>query len=212
MAFGQYKITEQFEKDICEYTGAPYCVAVDSCSNALFLSLTYAKQAQPDVTHVTIPKRTFPSVACEIIHVGLRPRFSGEGFNGLYMLSPFKIYDSALRFTTDMYRKGSFMCISFTGPRKRLKLSKGGAILTDDAEAVAWLRSARMSGRHEMPFMEDNIAFAGWNFYMLPEIAARGIALLREFYSEDGKPLPQEDVKLDYPDLSKMDAFRQYTV
>lgn len=65
-----------------------------------------------------------------------------------------------------------------------------------------------MSGRHEKPFMEDNIEFPGWNFYLLPELAARGLALLREFYDDNGKALAQEDVKLEYPDLSKMRAFR----
>ena len=209
MAFGQYKITEMFERDLADYTGAPYVVAVDSCSNALFLSLMYNKGISDNhPSHITIPKRTFPSVPCEIIHAGYKLKFDSDSFKGIYQLKPFDIYDSALRFTNNMYIKNSYMCISFTGPRKRLKLMKGGAILTDNKEAVNWFKSARMSGRHEKPFMDDIIEFAGWNYYLLPDIAARGIASMREFYDDKGNPLSNEDVLVEYPDLSKMPAFK----
>jgi len=43
MANGVYKITEDFEKSICDYTGAPYAVTLDNQSNGLFLSLYYEK-------------------------------------------------------------------------------------------------------------------------------------------------------------------------
>ena len=41
MANGIYKITEDFEKALADYTGAPYVVTVDNQSNALFLALMY---------------------------------------------------------------------------------------------------------------------------------------------------------------------------
>lgn len=40
-AQGEYKMTEMFEEEVAKYTGAPYAVAVDSCSNAIFLSLMW---------------------------------------------------------------------------------------------------------------------------------------------------------------------------
>ena len=43
MAQGVHKITEDFEKEIARYTGAPYVICVDNQSNALFLSLYYWK-------------------------------------------------------------------------------------------------------------------------------------------------------------------------
>jgi dTDP-4-amino-4,6-dideoxygalactose transaminase len=208
MAVGQYKITEDFEKAICDYTGAPFCVVVDSCSHAIFLSLYYELQYSGDKPDITIPKRTFPSVPCEIIHAGAKVIFGEETFKGIYNLAPTKVWDCALRFTVNMYKPDTHMCISFTGPRKLLKLIKGGAILTDDEEAVAWFKSARMSGRHEMPFMEDTIEVPGWNYYIMPELSARGLALIRDFYDEKGNPLPNEDVVLEYPDLSLMPAFK----
>ena len=43
MASGVYKITEEFEKALSDYTGAPYVVTLDNQSNGLFLSLYYEK-------------------------------------------------------------------------------------------------------------------------------------------------------------------------
>ena len=41
MANGVYKITEDFEKQLSDYTGAPYVITVDNMSNGLFLALYY---------------------------------------------------------------------------------------------------------------------------------------------------------------------------
>ena len=43
MANGVYRVTEEFEKSLCDYTGAPYAVTVDNQSNALFLALIVLK-------------------------------------------------------------------------------------------------------------------------------------------------------------------------
>ena len=59
---------------------------------------------------------------------------------GAYQLEPTKVWDSALRFTADMYKPGTHMCCSFTGPYKHFKLSKGGVILTDDPKAEKWFK------------------------------------------------------------------------
>ena len=41
MANGVYQITDDFEKELGKYTGAPYVVTLDNMSNALFLALYY---------------------------------------------------------------------------------------------------------------------------------------------------------------------------
>jgi dTDP-4-amino-4,6-dideoxygalactose transaminase len=41
MANGIYKITEDFEQKLAEYTGAKFAITVDNQSNALFLALMY---------------------------------------------------------------------------------------------------------------------------------------------------------------------------
>jgi len=49
MANGIYKITEDFERSLSDYTGAPYVVTVDNQSNALFLSLYYEKNIKNSI-------------------------------------------------------------------------------------------------------------------------------------------------------------------
>jgi len=208
MANGVYKITEDFEKALCDYTGAPYAVTVDNQSNALFLSMMFEDVKEKEIT---IPARTYPSVPCEIIHAGGKVKFKevkGKRIKGAYQLEPTNIWDSALRFTADMYIPGSHMCLSFTGPYKHFKLSKGGAILTDNLEAYHWFKRARYSGRRECSYHDDHFDMLGWNFYMMPEIATRGLLLMNQFYNTDGTKKHNADLELPYPDLSK---FKIYT-
>ncbi len=209
MAEGVYKITEEFEKKLSHYTGAPYVVALDNESNAIFLCLTYE---QIKGKEISIPSNTYPSVPCEIIHAGGKVNFiksSTDVLVGDYQLYPTKVWDSALRFTADMYKPGTHTCISFTGPYKHLKLGKGGAILTDDYEAFLWFKRARYSGRRECSYYDDHFDMLGWNFYMMPEIAARGLLLMNQFYNLDGTKIKNKDISHKYPDLSKFSIYKQ---
>ena len=207
MAVGVHKVTEDFEKELSKYTGAPYVVCVDNQSNALFLALMYEKVCGMEIE---IPCRTYPSVPCEIIHAGAKVKFKnveGTTLKGSYQLYPTKVWDSALSFTHNMYKPNTHMCLSFTGPYKHLKLSKGGAILTDDYEAYKWFKRARFSGRNECSYHEDNLDMIGWNFYLIPELSTRGLHLMTQFYKPDGTPKHNEDIELPYPDLSKFEVY-----
>jgi dTDP-4-amino-4,6-dideoxygalactose transaminase len=207
MAEGVHRITADFEEVLARYTGAKYTVAVDNQSNALFLSLKYEGIEGKEIA---IPSRTYPSVPCEIIRAGGIVKFSpskGKTLKGAYQLIGSKTWDSALRFTCGMYLPGTFMCISFTGPYKHLKLSKGGAILTDDHEAYLWFKRARFSGRRECSYHQDNFDMIGINCYMMPEIAARGLLLMSQFYDMNGIPKSNTDFELPYPDLSKFPVY-----
>jgi dTDP-4-amino-4,6-dideoxygalactose transaminase len=207
MANGVYKITEDFEKSISDYTGAPYVVTVDNQSNALFLALMFENVKDKEIT---IPSRTYPSVPCEIIHAGGKVKFrqvKGKTIKGAYQLEPTNVWDSALRFTADMYITGTHMCVSFTGPYKHMKLSKGGAILTDNLEAYHWFKRARYSGRRECSYHDDYFDMLGWNFYMMPELAARGLLMMNQFYNLDGTKKNNDDIELPYPDLSKFEIY-----
>jgi dTDP-4-amino-4,6-dideoxygalactose transaminase len=214
MANGIYKITEDFEKSLSDYTGAPYVVTVDNQSNALFLSLYYEKNIKKSINTdtITIPSRTYPSVPCEIIHAGLKVDFElveGKTITGAYNLVGSNVWDSALRFTADMYQQNTHMCVSFTGPYKHFKLSKGGAILTDSHEAYLWFKRARYSGRRECSYHDDNFDMLGWNFYMMPELATRGMLLMGQFYNIDGSKKQNQDLELPYPDLSKFEIYKK---
>lgn len=212
MAQGIYKVTEDFEKALCDYTGAKYCVTVDNQSNALFLCMMFNNVKG---LTISIPSRTYMSVPCEIIHAGAKVNFiesESETLTGAYKLDPTNIYDSALRFTADMYIPKSMMCLSFTGPYKHLKLSKGGAVLLDDERAYLWLKKARFSGRDELPYHQDNFdknPVIGWNMYLMPELSARGLLMMSQFYTPDGNKKHNPDITHPYPDLSKFNIYKQ---
>lgn len=212
MIFNPYEVTNNFERSLADYTGSAYAVCLDNMSNALFLALYYENHIKNSCDkNITIPSRTYPSVPCEIIHAGLKVKFKktqGKTLTGAYLLEGSNVWDSALRFTADMYIPKSHMCISFTGPYKHFKLSKGGAILTDNGEANRWFRRARYSGRRECSYHEDNFDMLGWNFYMMPELATRGLLLMNQFYNIDGSKKQNEDLTLPYPDLSKFKIYK----
>ena len=202
MAEGIYKITEDFEWRIADYTNAKYAIAVDCCSNAIFLSLAYLGIKNQEIE---IPSRTYMSVPCTVINAGNYVKFKpteGTTLKGEYQLGNTPVWDSALRFTSNMYVPGRFQCLSFSGPNKILKLSKGGMILTDDEEAYRWFKKARFSGRNEQPYHTDTFTQLGWNMYLLPELATRGLLLM------DGISPYNEDRELPYPDLSQFDVYR----
>ena len=212
MANGIYKVTEEFEEKLADYTGARFAVTLDNMSNGLFLSLYYEHVVMNRTADtITIPNRTYPSVPCEIIHAGLKVDFwkvKGKTIKGAYQMEGSNVWDSALTITADMYKPNTHMCVSFTGPYKHFKLSKGGAILTDDYDAYNWFKRARYSGRRAVSYHEDNLDMLGWNFYMMPELAARGLLLMGQFYEVGtGKKKVNEDLELSYPDLSKFEIY-----
>jgi hypothetical protein len=214
MAQEPFLVTELFEQKICNYTNAPYAVAVDNLSSAIYLCLMYEKEfgkIDPAVTKISIPNRTYPSVPCEIINAGFMVEFrqtDSEYLEGLYMLYPTNIIDSALIFTADMYVPEYTMCLSFSGAYKHLKLGKGGCILTDNEHQYEWLKKARNSGRSEVSYHDDNFEMVGKNSYLLPEISARGLVLMGQFYNPDGSKISNPPLRIKYPDLSK---FKVYT-
>ena len=183
-----FEVVRQFERRIAEYAGSKYAVAVDSCTNALFLSCMYLNIKGQEVT---LPKRTYVSVPQSVIHAGGKVKFKDINWKGTYKLEPFPIVDGAKRFTKDMYEKDTLHCLSFH-MKKILDIGRGGAILTDD-------------GRHEVPLHHDEFKILGWNMYMTPEQAGRGLWKMMGLpeYNKDQSETPP------YPDLSKYTIFTE---
>jgi len=198
MLHNPYKIVQMFEEEAAHYTGAPLAVSTDSCTDALLLCCEYLK-----VKKVTIPARTYLSVPQSIIHAGGTVEFEDVEWKGIYRLRPYPIYDAAKRFTSDMYIPGSYMCLSFH-IKKHLKIGKGGMILTDDPEAYRWFKRQRYEGRSEVKYHDDDIISNGWNAYMTPEQAARGLMLMQNY------PQHNEDIPEDppYRDLREFEMFK----
>ena len=121
------------------------------------------------------------SVPQTILQAGANLEFEDLDWEGIYQLKPLPIYDSAKRLTSGMYKNGSYMCLSFHH-KKHLKIGKGGMILTDDKEAVDRIKKLRYEGRTiGLPYHKDPINEGGWNMYITPEQAARGLVLLSDF-------------------------------
>ena len=199
-----YSVVRMFEEEVANYTRAPYAVAVDSCTNALFLCCKYLK-----VQEVCIPSKTYLSVPQSIIHAGGQVVFDHlrNDWKGIYQLEPYPIFDAAKRFTSKMYIPNTYMCLSFH-IKKHLKIGKGGMILTDNPEAVEWLKTARYEGRHEVLYHQDDITELGWNMYMTPQQAAQGLAVMQNL------PLHNSDQgELNgYRDLTEFTVFKNNKV
>lgn len=214
-----HQVTKDFERQLCTYTGAPFAVAVNSCTMALLLAVAYHcnNPHRMGPAEVNIPKRTYVSVPMSIIHAGSRPTFRDEDWSGAYQLRPLPVWDSARWFSGGMYQKlqqwdewrqeahagGPMICVSFHAS-KTLGLEQGGAILHDDAEADAWLRRARFDGRTDgVAPKDDRFDMVGWHCYLNPSTAAQGILKLHSLPHLNA-PLPNDP----YPDLSEMEVFR----
>lgn len=230
-----HKITAEFESEIARYTGAPYCVCVDNESNALSMALTYVGVRDKEITipsntypsvaceiilaggkvkfnknHKKLRQLNKEEKEC-YINASLKEKFLFDPneirvLTGEYRLAPTNIWDSALRFSADMFRPGQLQCLSFTGQWKILKTVKGGAILTDSKEAYEWFKRFRFSGRGECSYFGD-IFTIGKNYYMPHVLAAIGLQMITGFYNLDGTKKEIADISLPYPDLTRFKIF-----
>ena len=190
-----YAVVRDFEAFLADYVGSKHAIAVDSCTNALFLCCKYLQ-----VKQVTLPKHTYISVPMSVIHAGGTVAFEDIIWNGSYRLDPYPIVDSACRLSRGMHESGYFTCVSFSA-NKPLNIGKGGMIFTDEDVAARWFKLARYEGREEIPMSEQtNIEVMGYNMYMTPEQASRGLLLAKFLGDFNVKPGI-------YPDLSVYSIF-----
>lgn len=193
-----YDIVEIFEKEVAEFAGSRYAVAVDCCSHGIFLCLKYLKAAGT----ITIPAQTYVSVPMQILHAGCQIEFEDLEWSGLYQLKPYPIWDSAVRWKSNMYQ-GDLQVLSFQ-IKKRLPIGKGGMILTDSQDAYKWLKTASHDGRNMNTVYIHNDFTLGWHYYMTPEDAARGLILLQS----RKKDFPDSANNTNYVDLRKFRVFK----
>lgn len=214
MTYNAFQIVKDFENAVAEYTGAPYCVSVNSCTNALFLALKWQMIKNQEYSihakYIEIPKFTYASVPAQIKNAGFIPYFVDLEWRGMYKLKPLPVWDSARRFTSNMWSnllifdgEPPYMCVSFHWS-KILGIQQGGAILHNDPEFDKWARKARFDGRTEgVKPKDDQLMWPSWHMYMSPEIAAEGLVRLMHL-PKNNPDLPNDD----YPDLSQMEIFK----
>jgi dTDP-4-amino-4,6-dideoxygalactose transaminase len=197
-----FDVVDDFEAMLAAYTGAPHVVTVDSCTNALFLSLLWHRDHHTLIRgEVGLPRRTYVGVAHAVRNAGFKIRWEDYDWEGTYQLGGTCVFDAAKRFTSRMYvdLEKRLMCVSFQA-YKILPIGRGGAVLTDDAETALWLRRARFDGRDRDD--ENNGHVPGFHMYLDPPSAARGLWLLRGL-SKDNPDLPN-----DHVDISQYQAFK----
>lgn len=204
-----FSVVKDFEDAVAEYTGAPFCVAVSSCTSALFTCLVWEQgfahyyESGIPIEYISIPKRTYIGVAQSILNAGFKVRFRDEEWSGSYDLNPLKIADSARRFTSNMYVPHYLICTSHHWS-KTLPIGHGGCILHDNKQFDEWARKFRFDGRTDgLSAEQETNPIRGYHLYLLPELAASGLVRLNS--------LPKQNADLpnsNYPDLSQMDIFK----
>ena len=195
-----YRAVKDFEEAMCDYTGAPYAVAVDSCTNALLICLRrYYLEVGQQI--VKVPAKTYVGVAQAVLNAGHKILFTHQDWHRSYQLYPFPIIDSAKNLTGGMYKSGD-VCLSFHWA-KHLPIGRGGMILTDAAEMAEYYKRMRFDGRTEGIKPKDDYFIPGYHAMMEPGDAVRGLALLH-YLPKSTPDLPSDD----YPDLSKFAIFK----
>jgi hypothetical protein len=194
-----FDIVTKFEQQVAEFFGAPYAIAVDSCTHGVELALRYTQ-----VDHITVPKHTYLSIPFLANKLWIDLFWKDENWTDYYYLTD-QVIDAAVLWKPNSYIPGTFMGVSFQY-QKHLSLGRGGIILTDDKEAAVQLKKMSYDGRiPNVPWREQNIDTIGYHYYMTPEVAQNGLDKLSEAIDTP----PRQWVVSDWPDLTQMEIFKK---
>jgi dTDP-4-amino-4,6-dideoxygalactose transaminase len=179
----------KFEKELAEYTGAPYAVMTDCCTHAIELCLRHERP-----NHLEFTAFTYLSVPMVMHKLGIEYRLIPEDWTGEYRFHGTRVWDSARRLERDMYKPGQMQCLSF-GRGKPLEIGRGGAILLDDPRAYRVLLEQRYDGRNLtiIPWQEQRVFRVGYHYKPTTEEAELG--------SEKLPTIIEKPKYVQYPDL-----------
>jgi|TARA_B100000035_G_C21031142_1_gene568545 dTDP-4-amino-4,6-dideoxygalactose transaminase len=197
-----FKVVNKFEQKIANFFGAPYAIAVDSCTHGIELCLRHQNSS-----YINVPRRTYISVPFLADKLKIQLQWRDADWVDYYLVNnhPKPIYDAAVLWKPDSYITGSYMCVSFQF-QKHLSLGRGGVILCDTKEDYDILKRMSYDGRHpDTPWREQDIEVYGYHYYMTPETAQQGLDKLPDAI----KTTPRQWKVTDWPDLSKMKVFNQ---
>ena len=183
---------KKFEDELAEFTGAPYAVMTDCCTHAIELCLRYNR-----VREVVMTPYTYLSIPMTMHKLGIKYYYREEEWTGEYRFHGTRIWDSARRLESGMYRPGTMQCLSF-GHNKPLAIGHGGAILLDDKIAYETILRQRYDGRDltVAPWQDQKTFYVGYHYKPSIEDAVQGVALLQGVKEHNPKP-----VYVPYPDL-----------
>ena len=196
-----FSVVTEFENKVAEFFGAPYAVAVDSCTHGLELCIR-----NWEYCHLDIPTRTYLSVAMLPHKLNLSYSWNPEPWLDYYYIAP-DIIDAAVLWKKDSYIPNTCMVLSFQY-QKHLKLGRGGMILLDNKVDRDILERMSYDGRARgTPWRDQNIYTFGYHYYMTPEVAKLGLAKLDEAIATPPRQWEWED----WPDLRTMEIFDEQT-
>ena len=194
-----FEVVKKFEEKVAKYFGAPYAVAVDSCTHGLELCLRYE-----NINKVTIPTHTYISVPFLAKKLNLKWDWKEEDWEDYYYLGDTNIIDAAVLWKENSYIPDTYMCLSFQF-KKHLNLSRGGMILLNNRKSYIDLKQMSHDGRDpDIPWRDQNIKTIGYHYYMTPEIAQLGIDKLPDAIQRK----PKKWTLNDWPDLRNMEVFK----
>jgi dTDP-4-amino-4,6-dideoxygalactose transaminase len=196
-----FNTVTEFENAIANFFGAPYAIAVDSCTHGVELCIRYTK-----ADSISVPKNTYLSIPFLSEKLNIQREWRYENWEDYYYLTH-NICDAAVLWRADSYISGTYMNLSFQY-QKHLSLGRGGMILTDNQEAAIELKKMSYDGRlPNMPWREQNINTIGYHYYMTPETAQLGLNKLPEAIKIEPKKWTIDD----WPDLTQMGVFKNIT-
>jgi len=190
----------EFERQVAAFYGAPYGVAVESCTAAIELCLRYTQAGC-----ITVPRRTYLSVPMLAGKLGIDLIWANISnvWQDYYFLTP-SIVDAAVYWKKGGYLKGTYMCLSFQ-KQKHLSLNKGGMILCNSKLPAERLRKLANDGRVPgVPWREQDIDSWGLHYAMTPETALLGLERLPAAIATK----PRQWVYEDWPLLTEMKIFK----
>lgn len=194
-----FKIVDQFERELADFFGSKYAVAVDCCTHAIELCLRHEQ-----IKETSCPSRTYISVPFTLEKLGVAWDFVDVKWQDYYRLDGTDIIDAAVLWRKDSYIPGTLMCLSFQY-KKHLNLGRGGAVLTDDYDKYVALKKSSYDGRYgEQPWAEQDINTIGYHYYMTPETAQLGLDKMAAAKASPAKSWSY----LDYPYLPDMKVFK----
>jgi dTDP-4-amino-4,6-dideoxygalactose transaminase len=193
-----FNTVTEFENKIAEFFGAPYAIAIDSCTHGVELALRYTA-----VDYISVPKRTYLSIPFLASKLNIDLYWKDEEWVDYYYLTD-EIIDAAVLWKKGSYIPSTFMGISFQY-QKHLSLGRGGILLTDNKDAAIQIKKMSYDGRlPNIPWRDQDIDTIGYHYYMTPETAQLGLSKLEKAILEK----PRQWVVTDWPDLTQMNIFK----
>jgi dTDP-4-amino-4,6-dideoxygalactose transaminase len=198
MVFDMFQIVQDFEKEIAKFFGAPFAIAVDSCTHGIELALRYT-----NANKISVPKHTYISIPFLANKLNIELEWREEEWLDYYYLTD-NIIDAAVLWKENSYIPNTMMGVSFQY-QKHLSLGRGGVLLLDNQTDAIELKKMSYDGRMPViPWRDQNISTFGYHYYMTPETAKNGLDKLPDAI----KNKPRQWVVSDWPDLTQMEVFK----